>query len=199
MIQELKGKDETRHVLIISMCSRLLSESEFVLPIKRAVMEMDTQVKTAVSTMHYSEVSEDDLSSATHIILSGNPVQDNEFAKKNESLAWIAKTDKHLLGICAGMQAIAVAFGGSVVSGCEIGMQQVTPKVPNLLFSREFDAYCVHGHAVPLSISKHGFEVLSESGGHAQSIKHNDKMIFGLMFHPEVRNQDIIWKFLQLE
>ncbi|HII85303.1 TPA: hypothetical protein HA273_01700 [Candidatus Bathyarchaeota archaeon] len=41
------------------------------------------------------------------------------------------------------------------------------------------------------------FEVLATSEKCVQAIKHKSKNIYGVLFHPEVRNQEIIRRFVQ--
>ena len=41
--------------------------------------------------------------------------------------------------------------------------------------------------------------LLAESSKCIQAVKHKEKNIYGVLFHPEVRNQEILKKFIQLK
>jgi GMP synthase-like glutamine amidotransferase len=45
-------------------------------------------------------------------------------------------------------------------------------------------------------VSSDDFEVLAETTTCVQAIKHVQKDIFGVLFHPEVRNREIIERFI---
>jgi GMP synthase (glutamine-hydrolysing) len=64
----------------------------------------------------------------------------------------------------------------------------------NPLFEGDFKAYALHNYSVKQSQT---FEVLAESTKCIQAIKHKQKNIYGLLFHPEVRNQEILRNFIQ--
>jgi hypothetical protein len=49
-----------------------------------------------------------------------------------------------VLGICAGMQALAVIFDSSLVECVEIGMTEIRTASENSLFSGDFEAYELH-------------------------------------------------------
>jgi GMP synthase-like glutamine amidotransferase len=83
---------------------------------------------------------------------------------------------------------------GLVLTRCvEIGMTQMTTIALNSLFSGAFQAYSLHNFAVE---SSDEFEILAESKKCLQAIKNKQKPIYGVLFHPEVRNPAIIKNFL---
>jgi GMP synthase (glutamine-hydrolysing) len=63
----------------------------------------------------------------------------------------------------------------------------------NYLFSSTFTAYELHNYKINPSNT---FEILARSKKCIQGIKHKEKEIYGLLFHPEVRNKDIIRRFV---
>ena len=106
-----------------------------------------------------------------------------------------AETGVPLLGVCLGHQALAEAFGGSVVAA------------PELLHGRaslvEHDGLCVFlGVANPLVVGRYhslvvddelpdGFVVSARSNGLVMGMRHRSSALEGVQFHPEsVLTQD---------
>ncbi len=180
-------------ILVVDMNSKVnsLGFFEFVSPIVAVANELDDcRVK------HYTEVSNQNLSQCSRIILSGTALKDNVASNQPEKFSWLKEVDKPVLGICAGIQAIGVVFGSQLTSCLEIGMTQITTRKENPLFSESFRAYSLHKYSVDPSAE---FEVLAESAQCIQAIKHKKKPLFGVLFHPEVRNTEIIKRFIQLK
>ncbi len=86
-----------------------------------------------------------------------------------------------------------MVFGARLVKSLEIGMTQITSLKENPLVSGEFKAYSLHSYCVEASEE---FEVWAKSAKCIQIIKHKTKPIYGVLFHPEVRNQEIIKRFI---
>lgn len=162
---------------------------EFVLPIT-AIISHNEQC----TVRHYLDVSEEDLEDCSKIILSGTALKDNLTVGQPEKFNWLLTVQKPVLGICAGMQTIAVVFGVPLVKSVEIGMTKVTSCNNNNLFSGSFEAYSLHNYSVAASSS---FEALAESARCMQAMKHRQKPIYGVLFHPEVRNPTILTHFIQ--
>ncbi len=164
---------------------------EFVLPLVAIAEESDqTLIK------HYLEVTEAEIGECTSVILSGTSLMDNVTLSQPEKFIWMKQTDKPILGICAGMQTIGVVFGLNVYRCVEIEMTQINTLQHNPLFSDGFKAYSLHNFSVQ---SDNSFEPIAESTVCIQAIRHKSKPIFGVLFHPEVRNQEIIKRFLRLK
>jgi GMP synthase (glutamine-hydrolysing) len=143
---------------------------------------------------HYREVSEEDLIACNAIILTGTTLKDNASLEETEKFQWLKIVNKPVLGICAGMQAFASIWGLVLTRCLEIGMTNITTLTINNLFSGTFQAYSLHTFSVE---SSDEFEVLAESPKCLQAIKHKQKPIYGVLFHPEVRNPEIIKNFLK--
>ena len=159
---------------------------EFVMPIASVVKGMqDYEVK------HFSEVSDAD--KYERIILSGTTLKDMEFAKKIHKFEWMKGCERPILGICAGMEAIGLVFGSRLKKCQEIGMAQVETTRPNPLFSSRFKAYELHNFSITPS---RDFDILANSENCIQAVKHRYKNIFGVVFHPEVRNKEILERFV---
>lgn len=178
-------------ILIVDMNSGKdsLGIPEFVLPIAYVVREHGN-----FDIRHFSEVDLESLRKYGRVILSGAPLRDNGFARGKERFSWIRDCGIPVLGICAGMQAIGLAFGSSLEECTEIGMVEVKAVKDNLLFSSDFRAYGLHNRAVRPSGD---LEILARSGKCIQAVKHRDKAIYGVLFHPEVRNRGIIGNFIK--
>jgi GMP synthase-like glutamine amidotransferase len=166
-----------------------LGYCEFVAPILAVTEKLDN-----CTVKHYLKVSKRDLDQCDKVVLSGTALRDNEFLSNPERFQWLNETEKPVLGICAGMEIIGVVFGAHLNQSLEIGMTSVTSIKENPLFTGDFRAYSLHTFYVEASGL---FEVLARSTKCIQALKHKTKPICGVLFHPEVRNQEIIKKFVE--
>jgi GMP synthase-like glutamine amidotransferase len=182
-------------ILLIDMCCRKgsLGLDEFAKPVANIVRdrELDFVMK------HFLELKEDDMERVDKVILCGVALKDNEFMKYHEKFDWIKHFDKPVLGICSGMLIAAKIFGGVVERNTEIGMSEIrTVKTDTLLSGKEkFEAYELHNFSV---IPSREFDVLAVSDKCVQATKHKSRLVYGVQFHPEVRNEWIIERFLDL-
>ena len=180
-------------ILLIDLCWKKdsLSASEFVAPIANIVRKSGDELRI----IHYLDVNENAISCADRIILCGTALMDNSFSENPQAFDWIKGCEKPLLGICAGLQAISFSFGGKIIECCEIGMQKITIRKSDVLFSEknDFEAYCLHNFSIRLP---QDFDILAESENCIQAIKHKSRTIYGVMFHPEVRCEWVVRNFL---
>ena len=178
-------------ILVVDMNHKKdsLGFHEFVLPIVAVVKPLD-----AFAVKHFTELRNNDLKQCNGIILSGTPLKDNATLSQPEKFTWIKTCDKPLLGICAGMQTLGLAFGLRLKPCLGIGMTEITTVKANRLFSEAFKAYTLHNFSVETSGE---FEVLAESKQCIQAIKHNPRKIYGVLFHPEVRNPEVLRCFIR--
>ncbi|NYT07729.1 MAG: glutamine amidotransferase [Methanomicrobiales archaeon] len=168
-----------------------LAREEFVLPIAAILNAEGSEYRI----VHHTRSPEDAARECDGIILCGTPVMDNGFLETPQSFSWIAETDLPVLGICAGMEILALLAGGRVVSGPEIGMTEVRvtagdPVVPAI---RSFEAYELHENACTLPP---GFVTLAESDRCIQMFRDPVRPVYGVMFHPEVRNEWVVGRFV---
>lgn len=179
-------------ILVVDMNCRKdsLGCEEFVMPILSIACQLDECL-----VVHYSEVTEAEVKKCSRIILSGTPLKDNATLDQPEKFSWLQDVDKPVLGICAGMQTIGVVFGLMLIRCLEIGMTPMNTSNSNPLFSGAFKAYSLHNYCVE---SSDEFEVLAESEKCVQAIKHKQKSVYGVLFHPEVRNVEILKRFITL-
>jgi GMP synthase-like glutamine amidotransferase len=167
-----------------------LGFNEFVLPIA-AIAEKISNYKIK----HYLELSNQELNHCSSVILSGTALKDMATLSHPEKFHWLKETEKPVLGICAGMETVGVGFGSRLVKCLEIGMTPIISLKVNPLFSTDFKAYSLHSYCVEVSEE---FEVWAKSAKCIQVIKHKTKPIYGALFHPEVRNQELIKRFIEL-
>ena len=167
-----------------------LAFNEFVLPIISSIKPL-----CKFEVKHFSELKPRKLDSYSKVVLSGTALKDHTTLKKPEKLAWISDFDRPILGICAGMQTMSLLFGEKLSPCLQVGMTEISTLKQNSLFEGKFQAYALHNFSVK---SPKMFEVLAKSSKCIQAIKHNQKSIFGVLFHPEVRNQEILRRFIEL-
>ena len=179
-------------ILVVDMnCKQdSLGFYEFVPPIITAVKTLaDCTVK------HYLDIRQDDVSSCDCIILSGTPLKDNATLSQLEKFEWIKTCGNPILGICAGMQTIGLVFGSSLKRCLGIGMTEITTVKENPLFTSSFKTYALHNFSVEPSDQ---FYILAESAQCVEAIKHKQQDVFGVLFHPEARNLEILQRFVCL-
>ena len=99
------------------------------------------------------------------------------------------------------MQIISLIFGGVLVENKEIGQIKIQfeylegHKKEFLNFKPSLnEVYLLHNYA---TINNNEFEVFASSQELEipQAIKHKTKQIYGVLFHPEVRNKELISYF----
>jgi GMP synthase-like glutamine amidotransferase len=167
-----------------------LAFNEFVSPIVTVVQPLeDCEVK------HFLDIEPEKLERYTKIILSGTTLKDHATLKQFDKFIWIKNCGKPVLGICAGMQTIALVFGVPLMPCLQVGMAEIVTLKENPLFQGGFKAYTLHNYSVELSQT---FENFAESTKCIQAIKHKQKNIYGVLFHPEVRNQEILKSFVKI-
>lgn len=179
-------------MLIVDMNFRRdsLGIYEFVLPIASIVESFEEY-----TIVHHSELGKADLDEYSRVILSGNALRNEQFLSRMDDFAWISRCEKPILGICAGMQTIGLVFGSFLVRCLEIGMKRIATVKENPLFSASFEAYELHSYSIQPSKE---LDILAESKRCVQAVKHRRKNIYGVLFHPEVRNTEIIERFAVL-
>ena len=178
-------------ILVVDMNSteNPLGFSEFVMPIVSVAEELET-----CDVKHYLDVNEKNLNHYDKIILSGSALKNTVTLNQPERFHWMRDCGKPVLGICAGMQTIGLVFGGRLEKCREIGMTEIATAKANILFSSTFKAYALHNYALVPSAE---FDVLAESAKCIHAIKHKQKDIYGMLFHPEVRNTEVLQRFIQ--
>ncbi len=133
------------------------------------------------------------------IILSGNNASYNELPmfEYNGEYELVREAPTPILGICAGCQMNAFAYGYTRVHSMgwsdisamqrEQDRTKINKKIKDPVFKNipnQFIAPEVHGWAI-YSLAE-GYEVVAESD-YIQAIRRNDHMRYGVQFHPEIK------------
>jgi len=196
-------------ILIINICKQELHRLEFVKPIE----DILSRSETPFTTKHFSKFDKKDLDSCHRIIITGTSLKDFDYAKHLSKFNFLKSFDKPVLAICGGMQLLCMIHGCKLEKFREIGLKPIKFNAEflgvtqsresennNLDISR--DVYCLHNMAVKNdAILKKNFNIYStttSSDGKqfVQAIKHKHFKHYGTLFHPEVRNKDLIVNFL---
>ncbi len=172
-------------ILIINICREKLHYFEFVKPIEDILKSSNTKFKT----IHYNKLKKN--IDYDKIIICGTSLKDDDYLKYDFS--WIKTTDKPILGICAGVQIISLEFGGKIKKGTEIGYFKEYFKEEFLKQKGEKEVYHLHNN---YSTLPKNFKKFTNSRI-PQAMKHKDKEIYGILFHPEVRNKEVIINFVE--
>jgi len=179
-------------ILVINICKERLHYFEFVKPICD-ILDKNNHKYFVKS---YRELNKKDLEKCSRIIICGTSLYDNEFALNLTSFEWIKSFDKPLLGICGGMQIIGLIFKGKIRKMTEIGFYSEYFKENFLGFFGKCEVYHLHNNYVDFSKLKE-FEVFCGKE-FSQAVKHREKNIYGVLFHPEVRGKGLIDEFCSL-
>jgi|SRR3989338_7247398 len=189
-------------ILLINICKERLHFYEFVKPILDILKDnnIDFFVK------HYKELEKKDLDKAEKIIICGTSLKDIDYFEHYHNFDWLLDYDKPVLGICGGMQIICMVFEDKLKTLRKAGKGIFSKKTEvgfiKLNFEREFlgligekEVYALHNYYVK-NINKEFF-ILSKDPI-PQAVKHKEKSIYGVLFHPEARNKDMIRNFAKL-
>ena len=174
-------------ILVIDTCAEKLHSLEFTRPIEDILKKAGYKIVTK----HYSAIRSQDLAYAEKIIICGTGLMDNKVSEDSSMFGWIKTIGKPLLGICAGMQLIGTAFGGRMKKKTEIGFYKEHFK-SFLGLKDEESVYHLHNYYV--SFDKKKFEFFSKEPI-PQAVKHKTKEIYGVLFHPEVSQKQMILEF----
>jgi len=179
-------------ILLVDLAGTLgsLSRDEYVGPVARIVAAAWYEWQE----IHFSQIFPETIAGADGIILCGTALKDNAFAEQREDLAWLLDARVPVLGICAGAEALCLVFGGRLIPACEIGMTEVRviQADPVLGEPRVFTAYEVHTFACEPPA---GWITTAVSDVCVQVFRHPGRPVFGVMFHPEVRNDAVVERF----
>jgi len=182
-------------ILVVDLCYRdgSLSRDEFVGPVERLLREAGV----LFTVRHYTAVGTPEIEAADAVVLCGTALKDTGFAGHPGRFSWLPLFERPVLGISSGMRVLAAAFGGGTEPCCEIGMTDVRVLAPDPLFAEKetFPAYELHESAVRVPDR---FIPLAASDRCVQAIRHCSLPLYGLLFHPEVRNEWVVERFLRV-
>jgi GMP synthase (glutamine-hydrolysing) len=180
-----------KKILIVNICKEKLHYYEFVKPIEEILRINGFNY----FIRNYEDIKNNDLRKCSKIIICGTSLFDNYFIKDIKTFKWLLGFEKPVLGICGGMQIIGLIFGGKLKKKKEIGFYNENFIKNFLGFFGEKEVYHLHNYYVGFN-NMTDFEVFSESKV-SQAVKHKSKNIYGVLFHPEVRNVEVIINFVK--
>jgi len=162
-------------ILLINICKEKLHFYEFVKPVGDILIK--NKIKGFIR--HYSCLTKKDLEKADKIIICGTSLKDNGFLEHIKNFEWIKSFNRPILGICGGAHIIGLIYGFKLKKKKEIGLKEINIKKEFLGIKEKKQVYYLHQ-----------FYVLPRV--------FNKKNIYATLFHPEVRNKDIIINFSRL-
>ena len=168
-------------VLIISTCGHRLSEEEFVRPLKEIAESLgySTEVRNYKQKIHPK---------SGKIIISGTALKDSDYLNYLENFRWLMEFGGKVLGICAGAQIISLIFGCKLKDRKLIGVYDVE------ILGRRERAYFLVSKVPKLNEE---FEILGRVDDIPAYFRKRDREIYGVLFHPEVLNRDLLTMFLK--
>jgi GMP synthase (glutamine-hydrolysing) A subunit len=188
--------DKSKEILIINN-EKHVDEPGWIPHIKNALTAIDNFYLTII---HHSKVTYqviDDLQPEC-IILTGRVEhhwEDGEIERDYVPRLSILKDfDIPILGICAGLQIIASMFGGEtgrMVEGNEDVLEEGYTKLTILKDDPIFKGldqtfYCKQAHRDEVKVLPEDFDHLASSDMcEIQAMKHKNRPIYGVQFHPE--------------
>jgi len=107
--------------------------------------------------------------------------------------SWLRNFEKPVLGICAGMQIIGMVFGGELKKKTEVGFYFENVDKDFLGLSGEVEVYHLHNSYVEFS---EDFDIFAGEDV-SQAVRHKVKSVYGVLFHPEVRQKEMILEFVK--
>lgn len=182
-------------ILLINICKEAMHYHEFVRPIE----DILRKAEEPFITKHYREISRKDIDSCHRIIIAGTSLADSSYAKDLAKFKFLSSFTRPVLGICGGMQILCSVNGCKLDKGMEIGLVELDFNAEFLGIKGSREVYMLHNLIVRDDAVLHdNFHIYSRSNGtgYIQSVKHKRFKHYGTLFHPEVRNKDIIQNFL---
>ena len=179
-------------VLVVNICKEKLHYFEFVLPI----CDILKKEKIKYFVRDYLKITKSDLKKSSRVIICGTSLHDNCFAADFQKFKWILNFNRPILGICGGMQIIGLVFGGKIRKSTEIGFYSEYFNKPFLGLFGKCEVYHLHNNYIDFS-KLNLFEVFC-GNEFSQATRHKEKDIYCVLFHPEVRQKNMILNFCSI-
>jgi GMP synthase-like glutamine amidotransferase len=174
----------------------LLSD-EFVLPVFRILKDLGI----SASIDHISTITSIS-DNVTGIVICGTALADLWYSTIPLPASLI-EWNRPVFGICAGMQILLYLDGGEIASDLEVGMTDIilTPDGLSdpLTEGKELLAgYSLHQKTVVIPKSWKILGITNDELKRPQIVKSRLYPKYGVLFHPEVRNEWLIKRFVQI-
>jgi len=189
------------NILIINSAEK--GVTNFVSPIEKIVSGAG-----AISTIiQYDSLPQTNISVYDGVIISGSPRGATKCDIVDYQLqfyGWVKDYEKPILGICAGHQIIGRLFGSELIrdrqkedGDLEVHIVDSDAAKEDPIFAGINTPFTVR-QAHDDSITRpNEFTLLAYSSQcNVQVIKHKDKPIYGIQFHPEILNERMILNYL---
>jgi len=173
---------------------------EFVRPVEEIVKGLNMNYEIH----HYLGVDLEVANKFDKIIICGTSLQDHGFIDDIERFVWLNEFGGSVLGICAGMHILGLVFGGKLNKKKEVGYyrESVVGEFLGMDENPDEGEYEVwHLHKSYVDFDEKDWNVFirsSDSLKFPEAVKHKEKEFYGVLFHPEVRNREVIKEFVSL-
>jgi GMP synthase (glutamine-hydrolysing) len=180
-----------KNILVLNICQERLHGYEFVKPVEDVLRKGGVEFES----FHYKQLDERILDRCSSMIICGTSLRDDGFVEDIDKFRWIFDNfeGKPVLGICAGSQIISLVFGGEIKSKTEIGYFDEKFEKDFLGLGGKQEVWHLHNNYSEFS---EDFEKFT-GDEIPQAVKHRSKEIYGVLFHPEVRNKKMILEFIE--
>lgn len=181
-------------ILVINICKEKLHYLEFVKPIE----DILKRERVGFFTKGYREINPKDLDRVDKVIICGTSLMDNQFMENIDRFSWIKEFEKPILGICGGFEVIGKLFKGILRKEPQIGFfhEKFHKNFLGLIGSKE--VYHLHHYYIDFSELDTFESYCTSDSEMVQAVKHVEKNIYAVLFHPEVRQKEMIINFCKL-
>ena len=184
-------------LLIVNVCKEKLHYFEFVKPIEDIVRGMVDDCEIYFETRSYKHLKQEYTKKFDKIIICGTSLKDCEYLNNIKKFSWLKRFRGGILGICAGMQIICDIYRCKLEKNTDIGQKLISISKSFLGIEGWREVYELHNYSIKKDRRLGNlFDIFSQ--GSIDAIKHKKREIYAVMFHPEVRQKDLIRNFVMM-